>query len=50
MIYIVALLLFVLGYAVSKFLLSKVDSLREIAEILAIGIGAVLALWHLGVL
>ncbi len=47
---IIALLIFVVGYVVSKFLLSKVASLAEIAEVLAIAIGVVLALIYAGFL
>lgn len=49
MIYFIALLLFVLGYSVSKFLLSKVAGIAELAEILSIVIGALIALVYLGV-
>lgn len=44
MIYFVALLIFILVYVIVKFLLSKVESLVGVAEILAIVIGILAAL------
>lgn len=48
--YFVALLIFVVVYVVSKVFIEKVESLRNIAEVLALVIGAVAALFYLGVL
>jgi len=47
---LVALLLFVLGYSLSGFLLSKVKPVAPIAEVLSIVIGVVVSLLYLGVL
>lgn len=48
MVYFVALLIFILGYVVVKFLLSKVESLAGLAEVLGIIAGALIALLYLG--
>lgn len=45
---LVALLLFVLGYSLSKFLLALVPSIAPLVEVLSIVIGAVVALLYLG--
>lgn len=50
MVYFIALLLFILVYVVVKWLLERVDSLKGVAEILAIVVGILSALFYLGVL
>lgn len=47
---LVALLLFVLGYVLAKFLLSKVPPLAEIADVLAVVLGVLVALLYLGII
>lgn len=46
--YFVALLIFVVVYVVSKVFIEKVESLKNIAEVLALVIGAVAALIYIG--
>lgn len=48
MIYFIALIVAVLVYVVVKFLLSKVASLRDIAEIIAVCLGLLTALAVVG--
>ena len=45
---LIALLVFVVVYVLSKFLLGKIASLGEVAEVLAIAIGAIVALSYAG--
>ncbi len=47
---LIALLIFVGVYAVAKFLLSKVSGIAELAEILAILIGVVVAASYAGII
>ena len=46
--YLVAILIFILVYVVTKFLLGKVDSLASLAEVLAVVAGALVAIWYVG--
>ena len=48
MIYFVALLIFVLVYVVVKFVLSKVDAVAGIADVLGLIAGALAALHYVG--
>jgi hypothetical protein len=50
MVFFVALLIFILVYVVVKFLLSKVESVAHLAEILGIVVGILAALWYAGAL
>lgn len=46
---LITLFIFVLAYAIAKFLLMKVPAVVEIADILALGIGVLVALLYAGV-
>lgn len=50
MTYFVALIFGLLAYVIVKFLLGKVDSLAGIAEIVAIIVGFLVALFYVGAL
>lgn len=50
MTYFVALLIFILVYVVVKFLLSKVEPVAPIADVLGLVIGILSALWYAGAL
>jgi len=48
MIFFIALLLGVLAYAVTKFIISKVSAIAELADIIALVVGVLVALWYAG--
>lgn len=50
MVYFVALLIFILVYVVVKFLLSKVEPVPQLADILCLIVGILAALWYAGAL
>ena len=50
MTYLLALLVFVGVYAVAKFLLEKVPSVASIADVVAIVVGVLAAMFYAGVL
>lgn len=50
MMYFVALLIFILVYVVVKFLLSKVDAVKDLADILGLIVGILAALYYVGAL
>jgi len=50
MVFFVALLIFILVYVVVGFLLRLVDKLQPVAEVLAIVVGIMAALFYVGVI
>jgi len=48
MIYLIALLIFVLVYVLVKFVLAKVPPIAELADVLAIVVAALIALSYVG--
>ena len=49
-VYFVAILIFILVYVLVKFLLSRIESLAGLAEVLGVVIGALAAMFYVGAL